>query len=203
MKKTISFFNETFTAGLLTAIPLAAVILVIQWIYKILYKVAVYLKINLLPLPKGVTSLLVLIGLVGSIFLIGLLSKFLLFKKLLGIFENLVGKLPGLNIIYRGAQQITLTLLKNMPSEARVVLVELPKINYRILGFITAPSIKVKGEEHVGVFIPTTPNPTSGFFVIVPKKRVKKTDISFQDALKLIASAGIIGPKNADRSTSN
>ena len=118
-------------------------------------------------------------------------------KKLLKYNEKLLERIPVLRNIYKGLGQITKSFaLADENNEKRMVLIEYPRKGIWSLGFATSTnkgevSQKV-GEEMVNIFVPTTPNPTSGFLLVVPTKDVIFLDMSFEEASKFIMSAGSI-----------
>ena len=113
-------------------------------------------------------------------------------------FENILNKIPILRTIYSAVGQLTETFTKNKNNKKSVVLIEYPRKGTWAVGFATKENrgeIKNKvGEELINVFVPTTPNPTSGFLLMFPKKEVIFLDITFEQASKFIVSAGSTDP---------
>ena len=130
---------------------------------------------------------------------IGGLSLSFLGKKFLQIVDDLFKKIPILRTIYSAIGQMTETFTKKDNSKKSVVLVEYPKKGSWAVGFATKDnktemSTKTK-EQLVNVFIPTTPNPTSGFLIMFPKKDLIFLNMTFEEASKFIVSAGTSNPK--------
>ncbi len=130
---------------------------------------------------------------------IGGLSLSFLGKKFLQIIDDLFKKIPILRTIYTAFTQMTETFTQNKSGKKSVVLVEYPRKGTWAVGFATKDN---KGEiqnktnrDLVNVFVPTTPNPTSGFLLMFPKEEVIYLDISFEEASKFIVSAGTSNPK--------
>ena len=132
--------------------------------------------------------------------IIGGLSLSFLGKKFLQIIDDLFKKIPILRTIYSAIVQMTETFTKKNSKKKRVVLVEYPRKGSWAVGFATKDNTgeitKKTGKRLVNVFVPTTPNPTSGFLLMYPKKDVIYLDISFEEASKFIVSAGTTNPKN-------
>ncbi len=131
--------------------------------------------------------------------IIGGLSLSFLGKKFLQFIDDLFKKIPILRTIYTAFTQMTETFTQNKSGKKSVVLVEYPRKGTWAVGFATKDN---KGEiqsktnkELVNVFVPTTPNPTSGFLLMFPKEEVIYLDISFEEASKFIVSAGTSNPK--------
>lgn len=134
------------------------------------------------------------------IFFVGAILKFFLLRKIVHFFEDLVSRIPLLRQVYFGFKQIVHALTaKDKFSFQQVVLVEFPRKGMYKIGFITGPTAEaIMGErsnEYFNIFIPTTPNPTSGFFVFVAKEDFILLDLTRQEAMALIISGGIIQPK--------
>ena len=118
----------------------------------------------------------------------------LLLEKILQIFNDLLKRIPILRTIYSAIGQLTETLAPQGRSKKSVVLVEYPRKGIWAVGFATKDNegeISEKTEsELVNVFVPTTPNPTSGFLLMFPKNEIKYLDMSFEEASRFIVSAG-------------
>ena len=144
-------------------------------------------------LPFDVPGIEILITIV-FITIIGGLSLSFLGKKFLEIFNNVLKKIPILRTIYSAVGQLTETFTQSNDSKKSVVVLEYPRKGIWVVGFSTKDNTgeisKKINEELVNIFVPTTPNPTSGFLLMVPKKDLIYLDMSFEDASKFIVSAG-------------
>ncbi|WP_069649334.1 DUF502 domain-containing protein [Caloranaerobacter ferrireducens] len=134
------------------------------------------------------------------IFAIGVIARNYFGKKILHFTEKIIIKIPLVKTIYISIKQIVDTLfLKKNDAFKKAVLVEYPKEGVYTIGFITSESPKEISEktkaECVSLFIPTTPNPTSGMFIIVPKDKVTYLDMDVEEAIKLIVSGGLVTPE--------
>ena len=132
--------------------------------------------------------------------IVGGLSLSFLGKKFLQIINDLFKRIPILRTIYSALGQMTESFANKNESKRSVVLVEYPRKGSWAVGFLTQENkgeIKKKtNQELVNVFVPTTPNPTSGFLLMFPKSEVIFLDMSFEEASKFIVSAGTSNPKN-------
>ena len=131
--------------------------------------------------------------------LIGGLSLSFLGKKMLSLFNNLLQKIPILRTIYSAIGQMTETFTKKESNKKNVVLVEYPRKGSWAVGFATKKNtgeISEKTKKNlVNVFVPTTPNPTSGFLLMFPEEEVIYLDLTFEEASKFIVSAGTSNTK--------
>ena len=187
-----------FLAGVVTLIPIGITIYLVLLIVKISSKI---LPKELNPnhyLPYEIPGVEILISFF-LITLIGWLSLSFLGRKLLNIFNNVLKKIPILRTIYSAITQMTQTFTKNDGKKQNVVLVEYPRKGSWAVGFATKENTgeisKKTNENLVNVFVPTTPNPTSGFLLMFPKKEVIYLDISFEEASRFIVSAGTSNTK--------
>ena len=144
-------------------------------------------------LPFDIPGVEILIALI-IITLVGWLSLSFLGKKFFELFNNILKKIPILRTIYSAIGQMTESFTKNDNKQKSVVLLEYPRKGVWAVGFATRENEglikKMVKEEIVNVFVPTTPNPTSGFLLMVPKKDLIYLDVSFEQASKFIVSAG-------------
>lgn len=138
------------------------------------------------------------------VFLAGIITKNYFGKKLIIYFERIIEKIPLVKTVYNATKQIIVTFQSTKTDTfKKVVLVEYPRKGLYSIGFVTNNrNILQDGKEYdyYSVFIVTTPNPTSGFIIIVPKSDVIVIDISVQDAFKYIMSAGVLLPENKIKS---
>ena len=119
-------------------------------------------------------------------------------EKIFNLFESLLNKIPIIRTIYSAVEQLIETFTKSKSDKKTVVLIEYPRKGVYAVGFATKENtgeIKNKaGKELINVFVPTTPNPTSGFLLMFPKDEVIYLDLSFEEASKFIVSAGSFNP---------
>ena len=196
-KSIISRIRNYFFAGAVVLIPIAITIYLTVFFIKISTKI-IPKEIN--PnhyLPIDIPGIEIIIA-IFLITFIGWLSLSFLGKKLIDIFNNLLKKIPILRTIYSAILQMTESFASDNKKNKSVVLVEYPRRDVWAVGFATKENkgiIKKKlDQELVNVFVPTTPNPTSGFLLMVPNKDLIYLDISFEEASKFIVSAGTSDP---------
>ena len=194
LKKSIfAKIRNNFIAGVVVLIPIGITLYLTLFIIRISSKV-IPKEIN--PnnyLPFDIPGVEILIALVIITF-IGWLSLSFLGKKFFELFNNILKKIPILRTIYSAIGQMTESFTKTDNNQKSVVLLEYPRKGVWAVGFATKENeglIKEKiKEDLINVFVPTTPNPTSGFLLLVPKKDLIFLDISFEQASKFIVSAG-------------
>ena len=151
-------------------------------------------------LPFNIPGLEFLIAFL-IITLIGMVSLTFIGKTLLKFWDNILDKIPILRSIYNGLGQLTKNFTSGSGKSKKIVLVEYPRKGLWSIGFATGEntgeinSKKGRGKKLINVFIPTTPNPTSGFLLIVPDKDLVYLDMDFEEASKFIMSAGSINPE--------
>ena len=138
---------------------------------------------------------------------IGLLARYYIGKKLIEWTERLLMHVPLLNKIYGAIKQVNEAFTGNKDSFKTVVLVEFPLAGTHSIGFITndqPDDVQKKANQNsVCVFVPTTPNPTAGFLLIVPEEKVVKLDMSVGEGLKYLISLGSISPLNEKTKSEN
>lgn len=150
-------------------------------------------------LPFGVPGLGLLVVLV-FLTLVGFLAAGLAGRTLVRIGEDLLSRMPVIRSVYSTLKQIFETVLAQSSRSFReVVLVEYPRRGIGAIGFVTGSTEdetpSPSGDELVKVFLPTTPNPTSGFLLFVPRKDLIHLDMSIEEGIKLVISGGIVGPR--------
>ena len=149
-------------------------------------------------LPFAIPGLEILLAII-FITIIGSLSLSFIGKKILKIFNDILKRIPILRTIYSAIGQMTETLAPKKGSKKSVVLVEYPRKGSWAVGFATRENdgeiSKKTNTNLINVFVPTTPNPTSGFLLMFPKDEVIYLDMTFEEASKFIVSAGTSDPK--------
>ena len=190
-------FRNYFITGVVVLIPIGITAYLTLFIIKISSKI---LPKEINPnhyLPYDIPGIEIII----SIFLItfiGWLSLSFIGRKLLKIFEDILKRIPILRTIYSAITQMTETFTKGEGQTKNVVLVEYPRKGTWAVGFATKENTKGISDKTkhnlVNVFVPTTPNPTSGFLLMFPKEEIIYLDITFEEASKFIVSAGTSNP---------
>lgn len=189
-----------FLTGLLVIVPLGITYYVISAIVQFMDRTLEILPSRFHPdthLGFRIPGLGVILTLL-IIQAVGMLAANLLGRSVVGAYEQVLQKIPGVRWLYVGIKQLLEQMISDdEPRFRKVVLVEYPRPGMYSLAFVTGQSrgdLQEKvGERLINVFIPTTPNPTSGFYLLVPERDAVALDLSVDDAFKLIVSAGIVG----------
>jgi len=192
-KSVFAKIRNNFIAGIVVLIPIGITLYLTLFLIRISGKI-IPKEIN--PnnyLPFNIPGVEILMALIIITF-IGWLSLSFLGRKFFEILNNILKKIPILRTIYSAIGQMTESFTKTDNRQKSVVLLEYPRQGIWVVGFATKENegiIKNKlKEELINVFVPTTPNPTSGFLLMVPKKDLIYLDITFEQASKFIVSAG-------------
>ena len=188
-----------FLKGLLTLLPIALTLAIFNVSFKILKRWLAPLSHIQPPFITGLPFSEVIVALV-VIFLVGIILDVFLLHWLVHAFEKLISRIPLVRPIYAGIKQLVHAFNpQDKISFKQVVLVEFPRKGIYSLGFLTSqlPSDLLKDGDHTyfSVFVPTTPNPTTGFFLVVAPEHFTLVNLSRQEAMALIISGGIIQPE--------
>ena len=195
-RRSISIFAKLrnyFVTGIVVLVPIGITLYLIKFFVTISSKLVPY---DLNPnnyLPIAIPGLEIILSIIFITFIGGLSLSFI-GKKILQLFNDLLKKIPILRTIYSAIGQMAETLAPKRGNKKTVVLVEYPRKGSWAVGFATKDNkgeiSKKTNSKLVNVFIPTTPNPTSGFLLMFPKDEVIYLDMSFEEASKFIVSAG-------------
>ena len=192
-KSLFTRLRNNFIAGIVVLIPIGITLYLTLFFVKISGKI-IPKKIN--PnnyLPFDIPGVEILIALFIITF-IGWISLSFIGKKFFELFNSFLKRIPILRTIYSAIGQMTESLTKSDNSEKSVVLLEYPRKGIWVVGFATKENHGVIediiNEKLINVFVPTTPNPTSGFLLMLPKKDLIYLDVTFEQASKFIVSAG-------------
>ena len=192
MNSIIQNFRSKLFAGLATLLPLYFTFIVVKFLF-------ISLEETSGPLLKKLGFNIPGLGIILTIILIyilGLLVTNFLGKKIFKLGEKVVKKVPVVNIIYSTLKQITDTFTKGSKDTFKgAIYIQYPRRGLWTMAFISGESISKEGIAYYHVFVPTTPNPTSGFFLLVPQSDSVKTGMSVEDGLKTIISGGLLAPE--------
>jgi uncharacterized membrane protein len=198
MSETWKNVRNSFFAGLLIIMPIAASILILLSLFT-------WITDFMLPGPlqkqmlTPVYRLGALLAFLVFTTLVGWITRLVIGKRMIALAEAIIGRVPLLNKTYIFIKEISHTLFAGQKTMfQRVVLVEYPRAGVYTIGFVTSEAVgetQVKTPEHVvNVFFPTTPNPTSGWLALVPRSQVVDLDMSVADGMRLIVSGGAVVP---------
>ncbi len=189
-----------FLTGILVVVPIGATILILVWLFNAIDNI-------LQPLISSMSGRVIPgVGfgvMIVLIYLAGVIASNIVGRKLLRYGESLLEKVPVVRQLYNGIKQILQSF--SAPGKTgfmQVVLAEFPRKGMKTIGFITNEASDKSGKKLLSIFIPTAPNPTSGFLQIAGEDEIIRTDISVDDAVKMIVSAGRMLPKGVSNQLS-
>jgi uncharacterized membrane protein len=197
-----------FVAGLLVFAPIGITIWATAWIIRQMDDLLLpHLLRVVFPGVEDPPRLF----LVGTFFtllviiLLGVVARHLFGGELVRIWERMLTRVPVARNIYNGVKQLFEAIFRSEASRRfnRVVLVEYPREGVWALAFTTGPTrgplASAMSEQMINCFLPTTPNPTSGFYLLVPESQVRNVDLTVEDAFKVVMSAGLVSPETLAR----
>ncbi|MBN1983846.1 MAG: DUF502 domain-containing protein [Chitinivibrionales bacterium] len=208
LKRFLKQIRRNVIAGVLLIIPSVTTLYVFIKLFGLVDSILPSIFHSILPFmpQKWTPGVGILVSLILAYF-IGVAAKNYLGRKIIDTGNSIIARMPILNKIYSALQQVvdSLSLHKKNLFD-RVVLVEFPLPESLALGFITSEKPTALSDnlppESVAVFVPTTPNPTSGFLVYIQRSKIRETNITVENALKIIVSAGIISTDMAPKNSS-
>lgn len=210
MKILKRLLKKHLATGFLILIPLAVTISTINWLDKSIIALFSLLPPDYQPgkyLDPRIPGVGIAISII-IIYLTGFLGSVYLGRKIVLLYEMVLARIPGVRWLYVVAKQILEAVYKTLGQVSEeggerfngVVLIEYPRKGLYTVAFVTGETrgeIRAKGGEMLNIFVPTTPNPTSGFFLMVHKEDVQFLDMGVDQAFKLIISAGMIAPEES------
>ena len=194
--------RNVFITGLLITLPIALTYFILQFLFKNLDALSpVFTKVLIdlgAPIPEGYR--IPALGLVITLLIVlavGWFTTNFFGKRLILVGENIVGKIPFVRRIYKGSKQVVQSIAHaDTRAFRKVVLIEFPRRGMLAIGFVTG---EARGEvqkntcdDILNVFVPTMPNPTSGFLVFAPPEELTEIDMSIEDGVKYVVSGGIV-----------
>ena len=198
-----SLFKKYFFTGLLTLLPLLISIYFAKLVVIFFIRFLGFIPVKFITTHPAIQAALFIVNLLitaGVITFVGYFTSKVIGKKYLALIENkILGKVPVVKSIYFGTKELTKTLLnKDLSQFNKVVLLEYPRKGIFMLGFVTSRSRSEvhdkTGRNLLNIFIPTTPNPTSGFLAFIPEEDLTFLDMSVEDGMKMVISGGIVVP---------
>ncbi len=194
-----------FLSGLLVFLPVAITLWFLGWVIELLDSVLDVLPAQLHPnsyLPFAIPRLGAVVTVV-LILLLGFLTKGVATRRFLAAWDNIFVQIPIFRGVYTAVKKLVQTFLGPSHANRQVVMIEYPRKGIYTVGFAMGRAwheLERKNEMPlVNVFVPTTPNPTSGFYLLVPPDDVSPINMSMEEALKLITSGGLIMPDDKNR----
>jgi uncharacterized membrane protein len=202
LKKLQRRIRNVFITGLLITLPIALTYFILQFLFKNLDALSpVFTKVLInfgVPIPEGYR--IPALGLVITLLIVltvGWFTTNFFGKRLIHLGENIVGKIPFVRRIYKGSKQVVQSIAHaDTGAFRKVVLIEFPRRGMMAIGFVTG---EARGEvqentfeDVLNVFVPTMPNPTSGFLVFAPPEELTEIDMTIEDGVKYVVSGGIV-----------
>jgi uncharacterized membrane protein len=194
MKFLVKHLKGTFIAGLFVVIPIGITIFILSFLFNFTDGILGSYLDQLFGIITGhelhVPGLGIITGAV-VIYLAGLLATNVLGTQLLKLGDNLLSRIPLVNAIYSSSKQLIKVFKEGKSSYRRAVFVEWPRPGIRAVGFVTA-EVERNGERLVVVYIPTMPNPTSGFALFFREEEVFESGMTVEEAVKFVVSGGAV-----------
>jgi len=198
--------QRLFLAGLLVFLPVVITLWFLGWVIGLLDGLLDVLPAGLHPntyLPFAIPGLGAIVT-VGLILFLGFLTKGVATRRFLAVWDSIFVQIPVFRGVYSAVRKLVQTFLGESQGGRQVVMIEYPRKGIYTVGFAMGrawPELEKKNEAPlINVFVPTTPNPTSGFYLLVPANEVSPVDMSMEEALKLITSGGLITPDDKNKS---
>lgn len=195
-KRFSSHVQRRLLSGLLVLIPLAATFFILRLLFNfLLIFIRPWSRVRLGEIPPWGVSAIAFLVLIFLIYLLGIVTTRVFGRRLLKVFEGLVLKVPLVKSIYSGAKQI-LDTFRNTGQRTfqSVVVIEYPQPGSYGLAFVTNEFKGPDGRRMFSVFMPTTPNPTSGFLFLLDETKIRPAPLSVEEAVKVIISGGVVLP---------
>ena len=216
-KKHFQFLRNMIVTGLLVAVPIVLSLWVAWYLYSRLtgwgltLADSMGLMSELPPIWRTqIIRVLALVAVLAVLFFLGVLTKITIGRRAIGTAQALLLKLPLVNFIYSTCKQIGDTIMSSKSGNMfqQVVMIEYPRKGCYAIGFMTNENTPENSEaarrlgkgDLISVFMPTTPNPTSGFLMLIPREECIMLDMSVSDAMRLIVSCGAIRPGSEEGS---
>lgn len=188
-------------SGLVALIPLVLTF----WVLRALLRFLAGLTLPLFgsvfaDWPLLAREALAVLALVGALYVLGEVTALVVGRRLLNLGEKVLLRVPLARVIYGASKQVLESLQTTRHPQFRsVVAINFPSGGLQSIGFLTGTLAELDGEQLVTVFVPTTPNPTTGFLQIVPASRLTKLDITIEEAIRTIMSLGVLAPDGLGR----
>lgn len=197
-------------AGILTVIPLFVVWVVLDFLFSLLADAGTPLILgfsawlapdypdlaHFLTTP-GVLSVIALLFVLILLYFIGFFATFVIGQQMIELFERMMKRIPLVHTIYSSTKKLVSALQTKPSNVQRVVLIAFPNPGMRAIGFVMATFADAKsGQELAAVFVPTAPNPTSGYLEIVPVEALIATDMTSEQAMAMVLSGGAVAPNS-------
>lgn len=198
--KSGGHLKKRMISGVLVLCPLVITLFILKLIFSALtaFVLPVIKGLPVLKeLPEGVLLIIAILVALLLIYLVGMFTTHLIGRRFIQMGETLMMKLPIVKSVYFASKQVMDTFSSSTKAAfTATVLVSFPHPGARAIGFVTGTILDPDGRLLYRIFVATTPNPTSGFLILLPKEDVTFTDISVEDGIKMVVSGGMLAPKS-------
>lgn len=184
-------------SGLLALVPLVITLLVLRFVAGVIASLLRPFVRMFLGAGHPVSEVVIsLVGVVMLIYVVGLITAHILGRRVVGLGDSIMLRVPVVRSIYSASKQmVDMFRTSTRANFKSVVMVPFPNASVRSVGFVTGTSVDKTGKHTYRVFVPTTPNPTSGFFLLVDQSQIEQTALAVDDAIRLIMSGGMLAPE--------
>lgn len=197
LKSSWIAIKNRLIAGIITIIPIAITYLVLRFLFEKIHRIFEPVVTNVFDIQSPIVGIALSLFLAFAfVYIIGLLSAILVVRRWLTKTEAILAKIPFVKFLYLTTKQVIDSLaLPQRKAFKRVVFIEYPRKGIRSIAFATGEiQVKTNNELFVSVFLPTTPNPTSGYLLYLPKDQIQDTNLTIEEGMKIVISAGILAP---------
>lgn len=196
MKRATWRIRSRMTSGVVALVPLVITVYVLRALFALTAGILLpFISPAVEHWPWFLRAALSLAVLLVAIYFLGELAQNLVGRRVLQLGEEILLRVPFVKVVYRASKQVVTAFQKpNSAAFKSVVLVEFPRPGMRAVGFLTNTFTLADGSVWHAVFVPTTPNPTTGFLQYVPAEAVTPTDFTVEDAFKTVMSLGVLTP---------
>jgi len=192
----MDFFKRRLATGLAVLIPAGITLFALRFLYNALTELLLpFLRPLVSHLPQWMQIGITLGLLVLLLLAVGQIATHVVGRRLIGVMEKAVVRIPLVRAVYQASKKVVESFSMPRAQLRTVVMVEFPGPGMRALGFLTNTVTGPDGGQWCAVFVPTTPNPTTGFLQMVPAGKVEQLDWEIEDAVSTIMSLGVLTPK--------
>ena len=199
--KWLQHTRNVLLAGILAAVPLMVTYLVFRWLFEALD--GIFQPVIIFFLGRSLPGV-GLVAVVILVYLLGLVTANVIGRRLIRWVDAMMCRAPVIQYVYTSAKGVIDALrgLRQVPFK-KVVIVEFPKAGMYSLGFVTGKALDLRGEKKIPLFIPHTPNPMTGFLVLLSAEDIMDTDLTINDAMRMVLSGGLLSPETIPQHKTN
>ncbi len=199
--KVLRHVRSRIVSGILMLVPLAVTFVVLRFLFRV---AVAYVRpiARLVPagrLPEYAVGAIAVLVLLAFLYLVGLLTGLVIGRRLLALGEAILGRIPIVKSVYSWTKNLV-EMLSSRDRHAfnSVVLVDFPRPGCRALGFVGGVGVEADGRRVYRVFLPTSPNPTSGYLLLLDEDQVTHTQITVEEGVRMVVSGGVLAPDALD-----